>query len=307
MNNGKVDWRGSFCAVVTPFEADGEIDGSAFCANVDRLIGEGVDGLVVAGCTGESWSLDPKERLRLFKLAVDTAAGRVPVIGGTSGIDARAVAAQSRAAREEAGCSGAMILPPYYAVPNPREILAHYEHVSREARTPILLYNIPKRTGINMSMELLDRLADLEWIVAMKQSSNDFVELEQTVAAVGERINVMAGHSAERGVAAILMGCAGFVSSMESQVMGAEAISMARLAGAGDLEAARRVQMRTLKLDKAMRQVGTFPANLKCAMNVLGRGGGHARRPLLDLDDAETARVRDILDGLGLMPVRVAA
>lgn len=307
MNNGKVDWRGSFCAVVTPFEDGGAIDEPAFCANVDRLIGEGVDGVVVAGCTGESWSLDARERLRLFKLAVDAASGRAPVIGGTGGIDVRAVAELTRAAREEAGCSGAMILPPYYAVPNPREILAHYEYVSQAAQTPILLYNIPKRTGVNMSMALLDKLADLEWIASIKQSSNDFVELEHTLATVGDRINVMAGHSAERGVAAILMGCPGFVSSMESQVLGAEAISMARLALAGELEEARRVQMRTLRLDKQMRAVGTFPANLKCAMNLLGRGGGSARRPLLDLDDAETGTVRGILDGLGLLPARAAA
>jgi 4-hydroxy-tetrahydrodipicolinate synthase len=308
VNNGKVDWHGSFCAVVTPFKADGEIDEERFRGNLERLIAEGLDGVVVSGCTGESWSLAPEERLRLFRLAVDTAAGRVPIVGGTGGIDTVRVAELSRAAVQEAGCAGVMILPPYYAVPNPREILAHFRFISDRARTPILLYNIPKRTGINLSMASLDELVDLEWIVAMKQSSNDFVELERTLATVGDRITVLAGHSAERGVPAVLMGCPGFVSSMESQIMGAEAISMYRLATAGQIEEAKAVQMRTLKLDQGMREIGTFPANLKCAMNLLGRGGGHARAPLLDLDAGETARVEALLDSLGLLssPAAVA-
>jgi 4-hydroxy-tetrahydrodipicolinate synthase len=303
MNNGKVDWKGSFVAVVTPFAADGAIDETRFIENLEMLIAEGVDGIVVSGCTGEAWSLAVEERLRLFQLAADTAAGRMPVIGGTGGIDTRKVGELSRAA-VEAGCDGVMVLPPYYAVINQREIIAHFRAVSAAAQAPVLLYNIPKRTGINMLPELLAELAEIEWIVALKQSSNDFVELEQTLDAVGEQINVFAGHSAERGVAAVLMGCPGFVSSMESQIMGREAISMYQLAMAGDLAQARRVQMRALTLDKGMRTTGTFPANLKTAMNLLGRPGGHARSPLLDLDEVETEKVREVLDGLSLLGTR---
>jgi 4-hydroxy-tetrahydrodipicolinate synthase len=300
MNDGKVDWKGSFVAAVTPFTADGDIDEARFVENLELLISEGADGFVISGCTGESWSLSGDERLRIFRLAADTAAGRMPVIGGTGGINTHQVGELSRAAAE-AGCDGVMILPPYYAVINRREIIAHFQAVSAAAKTPILLYNIPKRTGINMQPDLLAELAEIEWIVALKQSSNDFVELEQTLDAVGQRINVFAGHSAERGVAAVLMGCPGFVSSMESQIMGAEAISMYRLAMEGKLEDARRVQMRTLALDKGMRSTGTFPANLKAAMNLLGRPGGFARPPLLDLDETETAKVRAVLDGLSLL------
>ena len=300
MNDGKVDWEGSFIAVVTPFTDGGQIDESRFIENLELLISEGADGFVISGCTGESWSLSGDDRLQIFRLAAETVAGRMPVIGGTGGINTRSVGELSRAAAE-AGCDGVMILPPYYAVINRREIIAHFHTVSETAKTPILLYNIPKRTGINMQPDLLAELAEIEWIVALKQSSNDFVELEQTLDAVGNRINVFAGHSAERGVAAVLMGCPGFVSSMESQIMGAEAISMYRLAMDGDLEEARRVQMRTLALDKGMRSTGTFPANLKTAMNLLGRPGGFARPPLLDLDQAETAKVRTVLDGLSLL------
>ena len=299
MNNGKVGWSGNFVAVATPFDKTGAIDEAMFEANVALMIEEGADGIIVAGCTGEAWALDAEERLRLFSLASQVAGPDVPVVGGTAGISTEKTAELSKAA-VEVGCAGALVMPPYYAVIGQREIMAHFKAISDHAQVPIFLYNMPKRTNINMSPAFLSQLSDLEWIVALKQSSNDFNELFQTVGACGDKIEVFAGHSAERGVAAVLMGCPGYVSSMEAQVMGREAIAMAKLAKAGDLEEGRRVQHRTITLDKQMRQIGTFPANMKCAMNLLGRPGGHCRAPLLDLDADETARVERVLDGLDL-------
>ncbi|MBI4184091.1 MAG: 4-hydroxy-tetrahydrodipicolinate synthase [Proteobacteria bacterium] len=307
MNNGKVDWKGCLVAVVTPFRRDGAIDEAAFVENIELLLAEGADGIVVAGCTGESWSLEPDEKLRLFALAVGAAKGRVPVIGGTGAIVTGKVIELSAAAKA-AGVSGVMVLPPYYAVPNRREVVAHYRAISAEARVPILLYNIPKRTGINMLPDWVAELSEIEYVAGIKESSNDFIQLERTLSACGERIRVLAGHSAERGVAAVLMGCPGWVSSMETQIMGREAISMYDLAVAGRVEEARRIQLRCLKLDFEMRAgVGTFPANLKAAMNLLGRPGGFARPPLLDLSEAERGRAAEILASLGLAAARRAA
>ncbi len=298
MNDGKVNWSGNFVAIATPFDKSGAIDEALFEANVALMVDEGADGLVVSGCTGEAWALSDEERLHLFSLAARVA-GDVPVIGGTAGISTEKTAALSKAA-VEAGCAGALVMPPYYAVIGEREIKAHFKAVSDHAQVPIFLYNMPKRTGINMSPALLSEICDLEWIVALKQSSNDYNELVATLASCGEKIEVFAGHSAERGFGAVLMGCPGYVSSMESQVMGREAISMARLAMETKLDEGRRVQHRTAQLDKGMRQVGTFPSNMKCAMNLLGRPGGHCRAPLLDLDATETERVEAVLDKLGL-------
>ncbi|MBF9036308.1 hypothetical protein HKCCE2091_18860 [Rhodobacterales bacterium HKCCE2091] len=151
-----------------------------------------------------------------------------------------------------------------------------------------------------MSPDLISRICDLEWVVALKQSSNDYNELVATLASAGEKIQVLAGHSAERGFGAVLMECPGYVSSMEAQVMGRDAISMARLAKEMKMEEGRRIQHRTAQLDKGMRQAGTFPSNMKCAMNLLGRPGGYCREPLLDLNSEETARVEAVLDAVGL-------
>lgn len=302
MNNGKVDWQGSYVAVVTPFRTDASIDEPAFRRNIEFLLAEGTDGIVVSGCTGESWSLTPEERVRLFRAAVDAVNGRAPVIAGTGGVSTDAVVELSRQARG-AGAAGVMVLPPYYCMAGRREVLEHYRAISDGARHPILIYNIPRRTGFNLTPDVLDEVVGIEWVVAIKESSNDFIQTQATIRDVGDRITVFSGHSAERGVPAVLMGAKGFVSSMESQVMGGEAIRMYDLAKSGRLEEARRTQLRTLALDQAMRRVGTFPANLKAAMNLLGREAGVPRRPLLPLTPSELEAVNQVLANLHIAPV----
>jgi 4-hydroxy-tetrahydrodipicolinate synthase len=302
MNDGKVEWRGSYVAVVTPFTKDGDLDEPAFRRNIDILLSEGADGIVLSGCTGESWALTPDERVRLFRAAIETVGGAVPVIAGTGGVSTEGVIELSRRAKE-AGAAGVMILPPYYCMAGRREVIEHYRAISEAVRHPILLYNIPRRTGFNLTPDVLQEIVEIEWVVAIKESSNDFIQTVATIQAVGDRIEVFTGHSAERAIPALVMGAKGFVSSMESQIMGREAIAMDALVRAGRLDEARVVQHRALRLDQQMRRVGTFPANLKAAMNLLGRGGGYPRRPLLPLTPAEVEQVQHVLTGLGLVPV----
>jgi dihydrodipicolinate synthase/N-acetylneuraminate lyase len=306
MNNDKVDWHGNIVAVATPFTETGEIDETKFMENITLLLSEGAHGIAVCGCTGEAWSVTPDERLHLFRLARQAMGPDVPLIGGTSGIAVDKVSELSSAA-VEAGCDGALVMPPYYAVIGQREIHTFFKDLSDSAEVPIFLYNMPKRTGINMPPSFIAELSNLEWIVALKQSSGDFAELEATVDACGDLINVFAGHSAERGYAAVVIGCVGFVSSLEAQVMGREAISLYDLAKSGKVLEGRTIQQRTVALDKAMRQVGTFPSNMKAAMNLLGRPGGYCRRPLLDLNAEETSKVRDILTSLSLLEMAEAS
>lgn len=299
MNNGKVDWQGSFVAAVTPFTKDGTLDERAFCDNLALLASEGANGLVVSGCTGESWALTPDERVRLFRLAVDTVGKKVPIIAGTGTISTRVVIALSVQARA-AGAAGIMVLPPYYCMAGRHDIIEHYRAISDEVRHPILLYNVPRRTGFNLTPDVVEELAAFEWVVAIKESSNDFIQTEVTVSRVGDQILVFTGHSAERGVPAVLMGADGWVSSSESQVMGRDAIGMYALAKSGDVAGARDIQMRALALDQALKPIGTFPANLKAAMNLVGRPGGYPREPILPLTTAQIDQLRGQLDSLGL-------
>ncbi len=297
MNNGKIQWEGNFVAIVTPFHKSGEIDEAAFQQNIALLLDEGAEGFVVSGCTGEAWALSPEERLRLFKLSVDVADGAVPVVAGTGSISTQDVIELSAKARD-LGCDGIMVLPPYYCRPGSAEVVAHYKAISDAVGVPILLYNIPKRTGVDLTPELLEQLVALEYVAAIKESSDSFIRVETLVNRFGGDIQVFTGHSAERGVAAIVMGAKGWVSSLESQIMGREAVQMYDLVKDGDLEGARRVQLRTLALDQAARGLGTFPANVKAAMNLLGRPGGYPRPPLLPLTQAQIDGVAALLERL---------
>ena len=300
MNDGKVDWTGNFPAVVTPFTHDGAIDEGKFLANIELLVAEGADGIIVSGSNGESWALEGDERLRLFKIAAALMKGKVPVIAGTGGIVTRRVVDLTRAAKE-VGCAGAMIMPPYYAMVNRKEVTAHYQAISDGARLPIMLYNSPAATGFNLTAEVCAELVRIDHVVAVKQSVPDFVEFANTVDAVGDRLRVFTGSSGKRGLAAVAVGCVGFISSEDAHVMGREGIALWKLASRGPIERARALQARILRMKNLLGKIGTAPAAMKTAMNLLGRPGGCVRPPLLNLDEAETAKVRAALETLGLL------
>jgi len=298
MNGGKVHWEGNMPAIVTPFAADGAIDERNFAENIEWLIAQGVNGVVATGCTGEAWAVTDDEKLHLFRLAAQVAKGRITVVGGTGGIITSHVIALSRAAKAT-GIDGVMVLPPYYAMPTRREIVAHYRGISDGARVPIMVYNIPSRTGINLTPDIMDELADLDFVVALKESHDDFVQLEETVARVGDRIRVFSGFAAVRAVAAVAMGCVGLVSSMDAHLMGRDAISLYALTKAGDIEKARLIQRRALSLVEGLHRLGSEASVLKAAMNLIGRPGGHVRPPLMDLVGEDLEKVRAVLRAHG--------
>ena len=299
MNNGKVAWHGNFPAVITPFTKDGEIDEACFTSNIERLLSEGARGVVVSGSNGESWALRGPERLALFRLAKDVAGKTATVIGGTGSIPTGDVVELTKAARDT-GIDGVMIMPPYYCGASRREVVAHFQMISDEVAFPILIYNSPKATGVDIVADFAAELAEIDWIVAIKQSTLDFTVFEQTVAACGDKIHVFTGHSAKRGLASVLAGADGFVSSLDPHVLGREGISLFELSVSGDYEAARKIQMRALTLDRGLAAIGSGPSVMKAAMNMLGRPAGIPRRPLLEATPAEQDRIRQVLDGLGL-------
>lgn len=295
-------WKGCFAAVVTPFKENGELDEDAFCKNIELLIEEGIYGVVVSGCTGESWALSDEEKKIIFNLAVKQAKGRVVTIGGAGETTPQHTIKLVRYA-SEIGMDGVMIHPPARVIPNQREIIAFYQEISDSVNIPILLYNILKRQAVELSVELVDRLANIENVAAIKESSNDFERVMEVIEKAGDKIQVFTGHSAQRGVPAILMGAKGWVGSLEPQVMGKESIKMYDLLINGDLEKAKEIQYRCMVLNNSMRggKAGTFPAFVKYAMNLRGRPGGSPRKPILPLTDKEKEYVRSVLLKLELL------
>ena len=288
-------WSGNFCAVVTPFDEDEALDLHAFSDNLRLLLSEGIEGIVVAGHTGESWAIDDAERAELFRVARDVVAGTRPVIGAVSAIRTDEARRLARMA-EDAGLDGMLLTAPAYAMVGEREITQHIRAVGEASGLPIMLYNIPRRIGKALTPDLIEALCEVPSVAALKQSSPSFDDLSEVLSRCGDRLRIFAGGSAMRGIAAASVGAHGFVSSTETQVLGAEAIAIYDRVQAGAAAEVRDVQRRCARLATELHRLGTEPAGLKVAMNLIGRPGGHPRRPILPLAPADVDKVRRLVD-----------
>ena len=273
-----------------------------FCKNIEILIQEGIDGIIVSGCTGESWTLSDEEKKEIFELAVKQSKQQIVVIGGTGELTVQHTVKLSKYAKD-AGMDGIMVLPPGMIRPNEREVFTFYQDISNAIDIPILVYNIPKRQCFDITPNFLNKLADIKNIYAVKESSDDYMRVIEDIRLCGDRLKILTGHSAVRGVPSILMGAVGWVSSVETQIMGKEAIAMFDLISKGKLEEAKSIQYRCIELDEGLRggRAGTFPSFLKYAMNLVNRPGGYPRKPILPLTGEQGKYVELLLRRMNLL------
>jgi 4-hydroxy-tetrahydrodipicolinate synthase len=295
-----VELKGVVPALTTPFTENRALDLAGFRTLIDAVIADGVHGLLVNGCTGESWALDDDERFRVFQTAAEQAAGRVPVIVGCGAMLARQAIAKVRQA-EKAGCDAVMIQPPSYVMPGEDEVREYYLEIIRASSLPVVVYNIPRRTGINLSVRLVARLAEEPNVVALKESSKDFLVLSTMIRQVGAKIGVFAGYASLLGLAALTEGAVGYMDS-STPVFGRRSVEFYTAAVTGDLATARRLQIDMAKLSEGFFGVGTFPAGVKAALDMLGRPGGWPRDPIKALNAEQRDRIRAVLAGVGLLP-----
>lgn len=293
----KTDWNGVFVVSVTPFTPGGEIDERSIRELMATFAADGVDGIIVAGSTGEWYTLSDEERIRLFRLARESTPTSIKLLAGTTAIGTRETVALTKAAKE-AGCDGVMVLPPPYALPNERELLAHFEAVS-QVGLPIMVYNNPGRTQITLSAPLMEKLADLPSVVALKDSSKDIYAISAVLRAVAGRIAVFSGlepyarPTIDRGGVGIVSMCTNF--------MGRRAVELYRLARTGPAERAIALERQIDELYAAFYLGGHGPyVVIKECMRLVGRPAGPPRRPHLPMPEADRARLRGILAGLGL-------
>jgi 4-hydroxy-tetrahydrodipicolinate synthase len=205
----------------------------------------------------------------------------------------------------EAGCDYALVQPPWYILPGLDEVMDHFQAVLKETPLPVVIYNIPRRTGINLTPEMCDRLADHPKVVAFKESSKDFLLLQEIIRAVGDRANVFAGYASLLGLGALACGAVGYMDST-TPVMGRLSAAFFRAATSGEIAEARALQSRMASLTKGFFGIGTFPAGVKAALDLLGRPGGPTRPPIRPLDAAGIARIRAALAGAGLLHAQAA-
>ncbi|MDP6603902.1 MAG: dihydrodipicolinate synthase family protein [Rhodospirillales bacterium] len=301
MDKNSVAWKDLWVAIVTPFDAAGAIDEDALRTHVGWCIAEGVSGIVAAGCTGEFWALTDDERNRVIKVCVEAAGGQVPVIGGTGAIRTPDVIALTEAAKG-AGCAGVMVLPPFFVKPSTDDIVAHYQAVSDAVDIPILLYNIPGNAVNALVPELVDRLADIDNVVAIKESSMDFTNYTRTLDVAGDRLRVFGFSLAGR-----LIGAAGAIETNPNfWASGLAEIHTAYTKG--DIERARALNRTAIALrDLTIARDRNMYCSVKAIMAMFGLSGGVPRLPLRPLAEPHLAELRQGLVDLGLMAGKEAA
>jgi dihydrodipicolinate synthase/N-acetylneuraminate lyase len=281
-------------AITTPFTASGEVDHDGLASNIRRLMTAGSTGVIAAGCTGEFWSLTDTERSAVYRTAATTVGDKGTKIVGAAAITPTGVIEALHAAKE-AGCDAGLVLPPYFAHLTKREVIRHYEAVAANAPLPVMLYNIPGNAGNALTPDIVDVLADLDAVVAIKESSGDWINFHKTLQVCRDRIKVFCGPSSTIGMPAMLAGCDGLIDCFPNVWTGC--IDMWSLFQAGKIDKAWEYQARAQALTDLFVSGGRtlYPAT-KAAMDHLGfPGGGAPRAPLQPL---EGAALQELLRGL---------
>ena len=297
--------RGAFTALVTPMTETGELDETTLVRLLERQIDAGIDGLVPVGTTGESPTLSVDEDARVIELTVEAVrarGARIPVIAGTGSNDTRsAVTATRRAAG--LGADAALVVAPYYNKPDQRMLEAHYRTLADEGGLPIVVYNVPGRTGINISADTLLRLAEHERIVAVKEAS---ANLEQIMTIVRDRPDGFAVLSGDDSWTLPLLGVGGDgVISVASNEVPEVMVALCAAARDGDWAGARRIHERHLDLFR-VNFIGPNPVPVKAALAEMGLINDVLRQPLLPLADAQRDELRTVLAATGLIDAATA-
>ncbi|HEY3071385.1 MAG TPA: 4-hydroxy-tetrahydrodipicolinate synthase [Candidatus Limnocylindrales bacterium] len=300
---GRPTLHGAFTALVTPFSADGSLDEASLRQLVRWQVLAGIDGLVPCGTTGESPTLTQAERDRVIALTVETVAerpsrSRVTVIAGTGTNDTAATIAATRRAAE-LGADAALVVAPYYNRPDQRMLEAHYRAVADEGGLPIVVYNVPSRTGTNIEAATLLRLAEHPRIVAVKEASGNLDQIAWICRNRPSDFAVLAGDDSWT-LAVLAMGGHGVVSVASNEIPG-EMVALCAAARAGDWETARRIHDRWLPLFRANFAGGPNPVPVKAALSMIGLIGDVLRPPLLPLEDSARQSLADVLRQAGLV------
>jgi 4-hydroxy-tetrahydrodipicolinate synthase len=297
--------RGAFTALITPFDEHGAVDEDGLQRLVRWQLLAGIDGLVPCGTTGEAPTMSAAERERVIALTVETAAdgsasrGRVPVVAGTGTNDtASTIAATRRSA--ELGADAALVVAPYYNRPNDRMLLAHFTAVADDGDLPVVVYNVPSRTGTNVDADTFLRLAEHPRVVGVKEASGNLEQIARICRDRPNDVAVLAGDDAWT-LPILALGGDGVVSVASNEIPG-EMVALCDAALAGDWDAARRIHERWLPLFLANFRDAPNPVPVKAALALMGLLDGDAvRAPLLSLEAAQRARLADTLRVLGLV------
>lgn len=288
-------FQGSFPALVTPFKANTDIDFDAYGRLIDFHLENGTDGIVPCGCTGEAATLSHDEQKAIIKYAVERVAGRVPVVAGTGSNNTKEAIGLTKFAKE-VGCDGALLITPYYNKPTPAGQVAHYTKVAEEAQIPIMLYNVPGRTGTKIAPETIAALSKVPYIVSVKEACGSIDQVSQILHLCD--INVMSGDDSLT-VPMMAVGAKGVVS-VAANVAPRLVSDLCKAANSGDYAKAKELHYKLLPLATVLF-VETNPLPVKAALAKMGLIENVLRLPLVSMTDDSAKRLDPVLKDLGLL------
>lgn len=291
-------FEGAYTALVTPFDADGNVDVDGLRANVRYQIRKGIHGLVPTGSTGESPTLSYEEHNRVVEVVVDEANGQVPVLAGT-GSNSTWEAVMLTEHAKEVGADGALEVVPYYNKPTQAGLYAHFKKLAEEVDIPQVIYNIPSRTGVNMLPETMARLAKLKNIVGVKEASGDLKQIARVIELTrGEDFTVTSGDDALT-LEVMELGGQGVIS-VASNIVPDMIVKLVDSFRSGNVGMARKINDELAPLFKAIF-LESNPGPVKMAMNWMGMAAGGYRLPLVALEPENQAKLRKVLVEMGLL------
>lgn len=287
-------FKGSYVAIVTPFK-DGKFDEKRFKELIEFQIDNGTDGIVPCGCTGEAATLSHEEQKAIIKFTLEVVDKRVSVVAGT-GSNATDEALELTKYAKKAGCQGALLITPYYNKPTPEGQYRHYAKIAKEVSIPIMLYNVPSRTGISILPETVARLSQIDNIVAIKEASGSLDQVSQILNLCD--ITVLSGDDSLT-LPMMSVGAKGVVSVV-ANVIPKEVHELTAAALKGNYEAARKIHLKILNICKAMF-IETNPIPVKTALKLMGKITGELRLPLCEISKDNADKLKKTLEAYKLL------
>ena len=288
-------FTGAATAIITPFTGDG-IDWEAFDRLLDYQLAGGINGIVVAGTTGEGSTLTDREHEEAIAFCVKKIAGRVPVIAGTGSNNTAHAIERTRTACA-AGADAVLLVTPYYNKTTQRGLIASYTAIADASSVPCILYNVPSRTGLNMLPETLNVLADHERIVAVKEACGNISQVAKELLLCGDRLDVISGCD-DQIVPTLSLGGKGIISVV-ANILPKETADICRKFFAGDVAGAAKEQLRLLPLmNQLMIETNPIPAKAACA--ALGFGKNLLRLPLVEMEEKNRQQLLTLMQEAGL-------
>jgi 4-hydroxy-tetrahydrodipicolinate synthase len=288
--------QGAITAIVTPFR-DGKLDEGAYRELIEFQIKGGINGIVPCGTTGESATLTHEEHKRVVEACVDQVKKRVPVVAGT-GSNNTAEAVELTRHAEQAGADYALLITPYYNKPTQEGVYQHFKTVADNTSIPMVVYNVPSRTSLNLLPETVARLAEFKNIVAIKEATGDLKQCAKIVELCGDKITLLSGDDFTV-LPLLAIGGAGVISVV-SNVAPKDMADMCAAFAKGDVKTAQKLHYKMWPLMEAMFYE-TNPTPAKTALNMMGKISGEVRQPLCPMSPANQDKLRQVLKQYGLI------